>query len=180
MEERPEARVDNDEEESAENGTSTPTEAPTTDSGNTTDSENAGSLNFYVSDQQNAIDDFRHLNVTIERVGVHRANASENESAWVEQDVDNATVDLTELQGANATSLGTMFVPNGSYDKTFVYVNEVNGTLTNGESTDVKLPSSKLQLNSEFTVGNGEEIDYVFDITVVKRGNSGSYNIQPV
>jgi hypothetical protein len=146
----------------------------------TAETEGAASLEFYVSDEQNAIGDFEHLNVTIETVGVHRADADENESAWVERDVDNRTVDLTELQGANATSLGTMFVPNGTYDKTFVYVNEVNGTLTNGDHPDVKLPSSKLQLNSEFTVGNGEEIDYVFDISVVKRGNSGSYNIKPV
>jgi hypothetical protein len=139
------------------------------------------SLDFYVSDEQNAIDDFAHLNVTITKVGVHRADdGGENESAWVEKDVDNATVDLTELQGANASKLGTLSVPNGTYDKTFIYVSEVNGTLTDGSSTDVKLPSSKLQLNTEFTVGNGEELDYVFDITVVKRGQSGSYNIKPV
>jgi hypothetical protein len=153
--------------------TSTATETPTTTG---TDA----SLEFYVSDEQNAIDDFEHLNVTIDRVGVHRADAGENESAWVEKSVANRTVDLTELQGANATSLGVLNVSNGTYDKTFIYVSEVNGTLTNGDHPDVKLPSSKLQLDSEFTVGNGEEIDYVFDITVVKRGNSGSYNIKPV
>jgi hypothetical protein len=151
-----------------------------TDSTESTGTETSASLDFYVSDEKNAIDDFEHLNVTIQKVGVHRANASENESAWVEKDVNNTTVDLTELKGANASKLTTLDVQNGTYDKTFVYVTEVNGTLTNGESTDVKLPSSKLQLNTEFTVGNGEEVDFVFDITVVKRGNSGSYNIKPV
>lgn len=153
--------------------TSTATETPTT-------TQTDASLEFYVSDEQNAIGDFEHLNVTIDKVGVHRANSTENESEWVEKSVDNRTVDLTELQGANATSLGVLNVSNGTYDKTFVYVTEVNGTLTNGDHPDVKLPSSKLQLKSEFTVGNGEEVDYVFDITVVKRGNSGSYNIKPV
>lgn len=139
------------------------------------------SLDFYVSDEQNAIEDFEHLNVTIANVGVHRADdGDENQSAWVETEVNNTTVDLTELQGANATKLDTLTVENGTYDKTFLYVTAVNGTLKDGSSTDVKLPSNKLQLTTEFTVGDGEELDYVFDITVVKRGQSGSYNIKPV
>jgi hypothetical protein len=139
------------------------------------------SLDFYVSDQQNAIEEFNHLNVTIAKVGVHRADdGRENESAWVEQDVDNLTVDLTELQGPNASKLGTLEVANGTYDKAFIYVTDVNGTLNDGSSTAVKLPSSKLKITSEFTVGAGEAVDFVFDITVVKRGQSGSYNIQPV
>ncbi len=152
--------------------------------GTQTDSEGAGqgnaSLDFYVSDEQNAIDDFQHLNVTIAKVGVHRADDGENESAWIETAVNNTTVDLTELQGANATKLDTLTVENGTYDKTFLYVTSVNGTLKDGSSTDVKLPSNKLQLNTEFTVGDGEELAFVFDITVVKRGQSGSYNIKPV
>jgi hypothetical protein len=45
---------------------------------------------------------------------------------------------------------------------------------------NVKLPSEKLQLNKEFTVGNGEAVDFVFDITVKKAGNSGKYILQPV
>ncbi|WP_049979757.1 DUF4382 domain-containing protein [Halolamina rubra] len=158
-------------------GTETETPAGTATA---TPSDGAASLEFYVSDERNAIDEFDHLNVTIDRVGVHRADPGANESAWIEHSVDNRTVDLTELRGANATSLGVLNVSNGTYDKTFVYVDEVNGTLTNGEHPDVKLPSSKLQLNSEFTVGDGEQLDYVFDITVVKRGNSGSYNVKPV
>jgi hypothetical protein len=62
----------------------------------------------------------------------------------------------------------------------FVYVSEINATLDNGEQVNVKLPSEKLQLNKEFTVGNGEAVDFVFDITVKKAGNSGKYILQPV
>ena len=142
-----------------------------------------GTVNMYISDQPSAIDDFEHLNVTVTSVAAHRVDddgTETNESQWVEQEIDNVTVDLTQLQGSNASQLGEIPAPNGTYDKTFIHVSEVNGTLTNGESTDVMLPSSKLHINENFTVGNGEEIDFVFDITVVKRGNSGSYNIQPV
>ena len=199
-----------------------------------------GTLNMYISDEQNAIEDFEHLNVTITRVGVKPAgddgedddadddrdtdvddtdtddtdadNTTEdgdsNETAddtnttessevetetpdaedgsegdggeWVEHEVDNRTVDLTELKGANATKLSSLDVPNGSYEKVFVYVSDVNGTLKDGTDQRVKLPSGKLQLNSEFTVGNGEEVDFVFDITAVKAGNSGKYILKPV
>ncbi|WP_053946853.1 DUF4382 domain-containing protein [Halolamina sediminis] len=178
IEERPAAkqgeREESDEDEEAE------TETPATGTPTAT-AQTSASLDFYVSDERNAISNFEHLNVTIEKVGVHRADdGGENESAWVEKDVNNVTVDLTELQGANASKLGTLAVQNGTYDKTFVHVAEINGTLTNGESTNVKLPSEKLQLKKEFTVGDGEAIDFVFDITVFEAGNSGKYILKPV
>jgi hypothetical protein len=70
-------------------------------------------------------------------------------------------------------------VPNGTYTKVFVEVDSVNGTLTDGSSADVKLPSNRLQLNGQFTVGNGQEVDFVFDITVFERGPNG-YILKPV
>ncbi|MFD1526711.1 DUF4382 domain-containing protein, partial [Halolamina salina] len=177
IEERPAAkqgdRDDEDEDEEAETEATTETATATT--------ETSASLDFYVSDERNAIADFDHLNVTIEKVGVHRVDdGGENESAWVEKDVNNVTVDLTELQGANASKLGTLAVQNGTYDKTFVHIAAINGTLNDGTSTNVKLPSNKLQLKKEFTVGNGEAVDFVFDITVFKAGNSGKYILKPV
>jgi hypothetical protein len=206
----------------------------------TTDGAGTGTVQFYISDQPSAIEDFDHLNVTITQVGFQQADGDEeeelnetdesddeetelNETAdsddeetetpnstaepetddgdeeseaaadgdeasdddaesggWETYDVDNRTVDLTRLQGANATQLTSMNVSNGTYSKVFVYVSEINATLENGEQVNVKLPSEKLQLNKEFTVGNGEAVDFVFDITVKKAGNSGKYILQPV
>jgi len=199
-----------------------------------------GTVNMYISDERNAIDDFEHLNVTVTRVGVkpvgddsddedadaddteteNGGTGTENggtedddtetaadtnatdaeeietpdaddgsdeadesddgESGWVEYEVDNRTVDLTELKGANATKLSSLDAPNGTYGKVFVYVSDVDGTLKHGSDQRVKLPSGKLQLNSEFTVGDGEEVDFVFDITAFKAGNSGKYVLKPV
>ena len=205
-----------------------------------------GTVNMYISDEENAIEDFEHLNVTITRVGVKPAGDDDSEDGedadrddgdaedsdaeddgnettedtnttesvetdtetpdaedgpdeedeaddeeadeedddgegeWVEYEVDNRTVDLTELKGANATKLSTLEMANGTYEKVFVYVSDVTGTLKDGSDQRVKLPSGKLQLNSEFTVGNGEEVDFVFDITAVKAGNSGKYILKPV
>lgn len=44
----------------------------------------------------------------------------------------------------------------------------------------MKLPSERLQLNERFTVGNNESIDFVFDVSVVQRGNAKGYILKPV
>ncbi|MFB6269005.1 MAG: DUF4382 domain-containing protein [Halobacterium sp.] len=137
----------------------------------------AGTVAFYVSDQPGAIEDFDHLNVTITQVAFHPANASENES-WVTRDVDNRTVDLTRLQGDNASIVGNHTIPAGDYDKVFIHVGAINATLTSGESADVKLPSEKLQLSSNFTVEANETLSFVYDVRVHRTG-SGMYILRP-
>jgi hypothetical protein len=196
-----------------------------------------GTVNMYISDERNAIEEFEHLNVTITRVGVkpagddggdeadaddsdgtddanttdaaatdtetpeadeeddepdvddaEREGADDDEAdgddaedgEWVEYEVDNRTVDLTQLKGANATKLSTLEMANGTYEKVFVYVSTVDGTLKDGSDQRVKLPSGKLQLDSEFTVGDGGEVDFVFDTTAFEAGNSGKYILKPV
>lgn len=231
--------------------------APTEPSGG--DASDVGTVNVYISDERNAINDFEHLNVTISSVGFkqadtddddaddeddtntttttatttestndtttettttndsttetttveHEDTTTETEEAeeaddddaddaddeedeadddddesdgedWVVREVQNVTIDLTEYQGENATLLSEFEIPNGTYTKTFVYISDINATLTNGEHVRVKLPSEKLHINKEFTVGNGESVDFVFDITVFKAGNSGKYILKPV
>jgi len=244
----------------------------TTESDDSTTQTSAdGKMNFYVSDERNAISDFEHLNVTISSVGLHTSektddseeadeetgendtdenettvendtdetespngalalqndtteneteDAEENETeiedsenetedteeneteiedpegeteenetedesesesgGWQNYEVDNATVDLTQYQGANATRIADFGVPNATYDKVFVHVEEVNGTLADGTQVNVKLPSEKLQIKNEFTVGNNESVDFVFDITVFQTGNKDRYILKPV
>jgi hypothetical protein len=194
----------------------------------------SGTVNFYVSDRPMAMDDFRHLNVTITSVQFHLVEAADtsetdanetdanetmagNETAngttagnqtttetnaedgesegekdeeggeagegdgrWVTRDVSNVTVDLTELRGENATLVEAFDLPAGEYDKVFLQVGNVEGTLKDGSDQRVKLPSNKLQLNKQFVVGNGEEVNFVYDISVHKAGNSGKYILKPV
>ncbi|QCS40920.1 DUF4382 domain-containing protein [Natrinema versiforme] len=99
---------------------------------------------------------------------------------WVEYDVDERTVDLTELKGANASMIDEFDLPAGDYEKVFIYVSDTEGVLNDGSTTRVKLPSSKLQLNSKFTVGDGERVDFVYDIAPHKAGKSGKYILKPV
>ncbi len=99
---------------------------------------------------------------------------------WVEYDVDERTVDLTELKGANASMIDEFELPAGDYEKVFIYVSDTEGVLTDGSTTRVKLPSSKLQLNTEFTIGDNESVDFVYDIAPHKAGKSGKYILKPV
>jgi hypothetical protein len=45
---------------------------------------------------------------------------------------------------------------------------------------NVKPPSEKLQIMKGFTVGDGQNVSFVFDITVFRAGNSGKYILKPV
>ena len=61
----------------------------------------------------------------------------------------------------------------------YVRVSSVDGTLTDGTSTEVKLPSQRLRVNKNFEVQAGENVSFVYDITVFERGPNG-YIIRPV
>ena len=204
--------------------------------GSSDDGTATGTVQFYVSDQPAAIDDFEHLNVTISRVAFQRADggaeneddtatatgapnatatnttvtptatpeaeteAPENETeaeteddegadgaemdderaGWETVEVDSRTVDLTRLRGDNATLVGTPSIPAGNYTKVAVFVESINATLATGESVNVKLPSERLQLNKGFTLEPNGTVQFVYDISVVKAGNSGKYILKPV
>ena len=105
---------------------------------------------------------------------------SESRDGWVTHDVDSRTVDLTQLKGDNATLIDSPELPAGNYSKVFVYVSDINATLTDGSSVNVKLPSNKLQLNKGFTLEPNGTVSFVYDITVFKAGNSGKYILKPV
>lgn len=137
-------------------------------------SSGSGTVNFYVSDQPGAIEDFEHLNVTVDAVTLVAGNG--NKTTYDA----NGTYDLTELRGSNASLVATFDVPSGNYTKVFLHVAETEGTLKEGSNTTVKLPSERLQLNTNFTVGAGEAVDFVYDVQVTKAGNSGKYVLRPV
>jgi len=202
-----------------------------------------GTVEFYVSDQPGRMDDFRHLNVTIDRIGFERADggsdatptvtmtatnatnatttatatatnatatataeaeetdSEENESedseaeeteaeadeseeadagGKVVRDVDARSVDLTQLRGANATLIGTPQIPAGNYTKVTVYISEVNATLQDGSSANVKLPSNTLKLTKGFSLAANGSVQFVYDISVFEAGNSGKYILKPV
>lgn len=94
-------------------------------------------------------------------------------------DLEDATVDLTEVIGDKAIEVFDGELPAGQYTKIELYPSDVVG-IVDGEEVTVHVPSDKLQIVMPFEVTAGETVSFVFDINVVRRGQSGEYNLTPV
>ncbi|MCD6414121.1 MAG: DUF4382 domain-containing protein [Candidatus Diapherotrites archaeon] len=157
-----------------------------------------GSFELLISDENNAIGEFETLTVDLSKARVFMAgnddsgnqtntngtgvNGSQNNKTggqgFSEIALDVTSLDLTTLQGDNALSVLNTTLETGKYTKMALYVDSASGTVDN-ETVDVKVPSGKLMITKNFEVMEGETTSFVFDITVIKKGN-GDYNLLPV
>ncbi len=105
--------------------------------------------------------------------------AADTQAGFTIVEIDGATVDLTQVIGADAVSVFDGDLAEGRYAKLELNVAAAEG-IVDGESVAVKVPSERLQITKPFTVRPDETVDFVFDITVVKRGQTNGYVLQPV
>ena len=103
----------------------------------------------------------------------------DGEGGFTELDLDGETVDLTQVVGEKAISVLEGELEAGTYTKIELHASDVVGVV-DGDEVDVKLPSEKLQITKTFEVEEGEEVSFVFDIHVVKRGPNNGYILRPV
>ncbi|MBA7567026.1 hypothetical protein ES708_08726 [subsurface metagenome] len=139
-----------------------------------------GNFRLLISDEKNAIGDFESLVVTISGVGVHLAGES---GGWLEFAPATEELELVNLQGENAEEIWSGNLTAGQYTKVFIYVSDIDAVLTSGDSAEIKLPSDKLHINTNFSIPEDSPVSFVFDISVVATGNekSGiSYILKPV
>lgn len=139
----------------------------------------AGNFEFLISDERNAIGDFKSLDISISKIGLHMAGEN---SEWIEIDPEVKQVDLTFLQGDRAQEIWSGNITEGRYTKVFIYVESVSGVLVDGNETDVRLPSDKLQISKTFEVTADSITSFVYDLTVVASGNEQSgikYHLRP-
>lgn len=94
-------------------------------------------------------------------------------------DLDDATVDLTQVVGDRALPVFDGELEPGTYQKIELNVASTEG-IVDGEPVDVKVPSEKLQITKPFEIRAGESLEFVFDINVVKRGQDNGYILKPV
>mgnify|MGYP000291175281 CR=1 FL=1 len=94
-------------------------------------------------------------------------------------DLENVTVDLTQVLGADAMGVFEGELETGTYAKIELNVSDVEGIVEN-EEVAVKVPSEKLQITQPFEVTAEEPVEFVFDINVVKKGPHNGYNLLPV
>jgi len=137
------------------------------------------------------------VNVTVERVRVHRsATAADGDAGWSELVLATPRrVDLLTLQNGVLDELGELPLPAGTYTQLRLVLaeNTVSKPLANSvvptgaPETPLETPSAQqsgLKMNIDIDVPADKVVDVVLDFdackSVVKRGNSGLYNLKPV
>ena len=137
------------------------------------------------------------VNVTIEKVRVHQSgSANDGDSGWSEVVLNPAKrVNLLNLTNGVLETLGQTSLPTGKYTQLRLVLVDNGGATplansvvpTGGTETALDTPSatqSGLKMNVDIDVAADKIADVVIDFdackSVVKRGNSGQYNLKPV
>ena len=140
---------------------------------------------------------YDHVYLTVDRVRVHKSStAVDGESGWSEVVLTPARrIDLLALTNGVLDNLGQTPLPAGKYTQmrlvlapnssTNPLANAV--TPTGGSEVALTTPSAQqsgIKLNVNMDVAAGTLADFVIDFdackSIVKRGNSGQYNLKPV
>ena len=167
-----------------------------------------GTLATRVKDAPGDIDDFESCVVTIEGFWVKESEGTDTEATTDteestdgtetveqqdEEDVDQSDertyyeydeaqeADLVQLQDGNTALVDERELETGTYAYLQLDVSGVDATLSDGSDADVGTPGeAPLQFKESFEVRENERTTFTADFTPVKRGQTGSYLLQPV
>ncbi len=144
-------------------------------------SSNKAHIKMAIGKAKNDISAFDHLNVTFYKARIHQAFMDNNTTTynWTEVELDNVTVDLTDLSATNDTIVANLSLDAGNYTKIELFVSDVVG-IVDGEEVEVFVPSGKLKIVGDFELEANGTASFTFDIDVVQRGKRAVYNLLPV
>jgi hypothetical protein len=137
------------------------------------------------------------VNITIDKVRVHQSStATDTDGGWIDMPVTpSRRINLLDLTNGVLDELGQVQLPAGHYSqmRLLLAANNASGPLANsvipsgGSETALTTPSAQqsgLKLNLGIDVGVSQVADVVLDFdackSVVRRGNSGQFNLKPV
>lgn len=140
---------------------------------------------------------YDHVYVTVDRVRVHQsAGAADADAGWSEVVLSPARrIDLLALTNGALEELGQTPLPAGTYTQMHLVLAENGGATplansvvpTGGSEVALTTPSgqqSGLKMNVDIEVDANQVADVVVDFdackSVVRRGNSGQFNLKPV
>jgi Domain of unknown function (DUF4382) len=156
----------------------------------------AGSLRVAMTDAPSC--GFDAVNVTVQKVRVHQsASALDGDAGWADIVIAPALrADLLTLRNGVLAELGQVALPAGHYTQLrLVLVANgnsapwANSVVLAGGVAETPLdtpsaPQSGIKLNVNIDVPAHQRVDVVLDFnacqSVVKRGNTGRYNLKPV
>ena len=134
----------------------------------------SGTLAVQATDAPDDLGDFSSLTVHVDRITVHGEGISNKSYSPA-----SPTFDLTQLRDGNLTTLFNGSVAAGAYTYLELHIQSAEGVLkSGGSSIQVTAPSSRIFLNTHFTVEEGRQTTFVFDVQVHKVGN-GDYQLKP-
>lgn len=162
-----------------------------------------GTLATRVSDQPGDIGDFETCVVTMAGFWVAPTSESDGEATGTATSTSTATdedsdddaedereyhefddpreADLVELQGDRAALLGEVELATGEYAFLQLDVTGVEATLADGGEATVETPGeAPLKFDRSFEIREDTRTVFTADFTPVRRGQSGSYLLQPV
>jgi hypothetical protein len=141
---------------------------------------------------------YNEVNITIDRVRVHKSSSAvDGDSGWSEVVLSPARrVDLLKLTNGLLEPLGQTQLPAGKYTQMRLVLAPNTGSNppfansvvpTGSSETALTTPSgqqSGIKLNVDIDIAADTVADFALDFdackSVVKRGNSGQYNLKPV
>jgi hypothetical protein len=140
---------------------------------------------------------YDHVYLTVDRVRVHKSStAVDGDTGWSEVVLTPARrIDLLTLTNGVLNDLGQTPLPAGKYTQMRLVLAPNSGsnpppnavTPTGGAEVALTTPSAQqsgIKLNVNMDVAAGTLADFVIDFdackSIVKRGNSGQYNLKPV
>ncbi len=129
-----------------------------------------------ITDHREAIGDFDHLDITIDRIGVHPASAARTDG-WMDFEPDTAVVDLTQVLDGRAATVLEANLPAGEYDAVRLHVTSGAGDLKVGEA--VTVPGFEQAVRVPFAIRSNAVIGIVIDLVVESEDDhpGGGYEI---
>jgi hypothetical protein len=163
--------------------------------GGTGSPSTAGVVHFFLADAPSC--GFDSVNVTVERVRIHASNAAGGaDNGWSEVvQSPPKRVDLLTLINGVFLDLGETTLPAGKYKQVRVVLTEndnahplANSVVPTGQTETALMTSSGSQsgikLDTDVDIVAGKTTSLVLDFdackSVVRRGNSGEFNLTPV
>ena len=127
-------------------------------------SSSSGSLEVRVRDHREAIDDFSELWLTFSPVGIHPAGQPRNEG-WIELEPAVQRLDLTQYVEGREAMIATAAVEPGAYNAVRLIIDQVEGTLTDGQPAEVEVSVGAVAL--DFQVRSGRATILELDLVVL-------------
>ncbi len=140
---------------------------------------------------------YDHVYITVSKIRVHTSSsAADGDSGWVDlTPTITGRIDLLSLSNGVLAELGQVALPSGRYTQMRLVL-AANGGLgvqpnavqpTGGAEVPLTTPSAQqsgIKLDVNIDIPANQVADFVLDFdackSVVRRGNSGEYNLKPV